>query len=335
MAHSTKPGIENFTQWKKIWDQRPEIEMRISLLHYGLPAEIKRGQEKARGDWTKAFDGISAAVIFYLDVVDIKNKFPEEMRAKALNILADNFFGETKLRDEYGDYLVWKLLVEKKYVLEKVASFFKLNKDHDLVSVPWHLTGIREHRETVIKQFPLRLFELSVQEHSNHPRKNRGAESEPVSESASLLADMRCQLLEVLCATRNLGGVADIYRTHSLIPDSGVLEKLREVALCWDQVRDVHIDKEALPYPFNNSFGPISWSWFEHRPKTIQEAVLRGSRAATLFLELQAIRGELRLLNDRIARRIREYEFEQKRREVTKLTQTIKDAETKLSGIKT
>ena len=299
MSKST--SIESFEQWKKIWNQHPEDEIRTSLLHHGLPAEIDRAKLKHKalprlGADDKVFVDVIQSVSFYLEVAnDAQNEFSNPVNRKALVMLLEYFFkNEDIFFSEYNDFSLWDKLNADVKILEMTSMLFcKLEFYH----------GKKCHVE-IISKFLLTFFEYSL----------LCVRTKHMTEKNRILDDTKIGLLKPMWHMQVLDQVAGVYRTSKKIPCKQVRGEILRISLQLDYVERIHVNQEKLPWPLSKSQYRFI-CWFDERPKTLREALFRGSRVASILVELNAIVVGLKSLDRRVKQKESELRFEIKEQE--------------------
>ncbi len=301
MSEST--NIENFEQWKKIWDRNSEEEVRMGLLHCGLN--------------TLTIQSVS----FYFDLINSRNRlnYDDMLQKKAFTVLVDHFFGSKAFH-----------LLNDLDLFYKFASFFQRDKCAYWVFSRsgsfWNMSlRLNGNREEKIKKFVLGLFEFSL---------DGSCDKRP----EYVLVKARPYLLDIMSRMGVLNQVSEMYREKRIVPDERVLKKLLYIALYRELCKDVYIPNKELPSVLRDNsvhdrkFNSIEW-FKEKRPRTLQEALFRGSQAAVLFVQLEAVKNELELLQKRILKKVEEKKAMWQKEQQEELLRRKKFAEEELEKL--
>jgi hypothetical protein len=268
---------ENFcsSEWKEAWNTSKLAAVRLGLLHEGIPRMLARLLD-ARSRVTYLCDNTTAQLDdyihmtrFYLDVIlrDTSHVLP--VRQKALSVLIDKALCTEQIDDLMDDPIV--------------ARDFLRSFSFDQCGYNWIWHMVRGHRLKKVQVFLRHAFRGSVMQAS------KGVPwtyAEPQDFVASLAF---------------VDAIAEIprtYRLYAILPSEELLSKLYRFALTDDIVQAFHWKRDTDNQPVLWLEPPYA---VDERPKSIEEAVGRGSRAALAYAELDAIRNTIRALQNRKA----------------------------------
>lgn len=276
-------NIENFEEWKEIWDKNPFTEVRMGLIHSVIENSFKRSKENCP---YKENDKIHS---FYFDILINASQKIEKFSSKSDNllekvftVLIDRVFGDMLKNHKNSEFsIAYYIRSEAPERLGEICKLFSLlssglDKDAYLSSKFFFILRKYPHRKEIIRKILIAFYETSLNKDFIHI----GEVPEKYKEQVGLLPNALIRLMNQLSL---LDYVFYFHRDKCCLPTENILQELEDLALSY------------VPYRSRIHFFPITNSnlgsyELPSQSCSIERSLIQGSPAADCLIRLRALK---------------------------------------------